>query len=333
MQKTGSELRFSREWAGLTAEMVAQRTKFKLYRILALEEGDFDSLPHGPQLDAIVRAYATEVGIDPEPMVQRVRAERGIRPGDELMTAHDSVDFERRSVAGDVPLAVSSAPIAADAVKTVEPTRRTVVFSALALLALLGWGSYLYEASGAAKRDIPGKIYAVLTGQAHAQNAPVTENRDPVEPQAAPLSPQVVPGPGVVSAAMEPERELATSASHDVTGTWRLATQVESSKYSRYQGLLLGYELRLDQKADRVTGVGRKIAENGNGIYSRGQTPIAISGVIDGDRLMLTFVEGGAQRTSRGAFILQREQDGTLRGRFTSNAAGSSGSAEARRVK
>ncbi len=333
MQKTGSELRFSREWAGLTAEMVAQRTKFKLYRILALEEGDFDSLPHGPHLDAIVRAYATEVGIDPEPMVARVRAERGTRPGDELMTAHEPVDFERRSVADDVPVGVETAPIPADPVKTVEPTRRTIVFSALALLALLGWGSYLYEASGAAKRDIPGKMYAVLTGQAQTENAPVSENSDPIEPQAAPLPPQVVPGPGIVSATMEPERERATVASHDVTGTWRLATQVESSQYSRYKGLLLGYEVRLDQSGDRVTGVGRKIAENGDGIYSRGQTPIAISGVVDGDRLMLTFVEGGARRTSRGAFVLQPEQDGTLRGRFTSNAAGSSGSAEARRVK
>ena len=99
------------------------------------------------------------------------------------------------------------------------------------------------------------------------------------------------------------------------------------------KGLLLGYELRLDQDGNRITGVGRKITENGSGIYSRGQTPIAISGIVDGDRLMLTFVEGGAKRTSRGAFVLQQAQDGTLRGRFTSNAAGSSGTAEARRLQ
>ncbi len=273
MPQTGSELRFAREQAGLSAEMIAQRTKFKLYRIVALEEGDFYNLPHGPHLDAIVRAYANEVGIDPEPMVERVRAERGTRPGDGPIQRYEPVDFERRNVAVQVA-------------ETVEPSRGTIVFSALALLALLGWGSYLYEASGAAKRDIPGKMYAALTGQSHTQ----------------------------------------VTASQDVTGSWRLATQVESSKYSHYEGLLLGYELRLDQNGERVTGVGRKIAENG-------QTPIAISGVVDGDRLMLTFIEGGAQRTSRGAVVLQRQQDGTMRGRFTTNAAGSSGSAEARRVE
>jgi hypothetical protein len=36
------------------------------------------------------------------------------------------------------------------------------------------------------------------------------------------------------------------------------------------QGVLLGFELRLDQDGDRITGVGRKTAENGSGIFSHG---------------------------------------------------------------
>ena len=331
MQKTGTELKFSREWAGLSAETVAERTKFKLYRILALEEGDFDSLPHGSQLDAIVRAYANEVGIDPEPMVERVRAERGIRPGDELVMAHEPVDFERRR--DDLPATTDAAPAVAPAARSVEPSHRTLVLSALALLALLGWGSYLLEATGAVKRDVPGKIYAALSGRLGSQTSPARLDPARVAPQAATPAAQIAPGPAIVAATMEPERERPTAPSQNITGAWRLATQVESSNYARYRGLLLGYELQLNQDGDRITGVGRKIAENGSGIYSRGQTPIAISGAVDGDRLMLTFVEGGAKRTSRGAFVLQQAQDGTLRGRFTSNAAGSSGTAEARRME
>lgn len=320
MSNTGRELRDAREQAGLSAEMVAQRTKFKLYRIVALDNGDFANLPEGTYLDAIVRAYALEVGIDPEQMVERVRAERGKRPGDAPTAGHEPVDFERR----DAP----------QIAETGEPSRATVALSALLLLALLGWGSYLYEASGAAKRDIPGKMYAALTGRAQAQVSPLSANPRPVPPEAIVLPPQIVPGNGVVAATNEPERKRATAASHeDVTGSWRLATQVESSKYARYEDLLLGYELELEQDGDRVSGVGRKIVENGTGIYSRGQTPIAISGIADGDRLMLTFIEEGAQRSSRGAFVLRREQDGTLRGRLTTNAAGSAGSAEARRVR
>ena len=69
MRKSGAELKQAREHAGLLAEQIADRTKIKLHKIIALEEGDFDSLPQGIYLDGIVRAYAREVKIDPEPIV------------------------------------------------------------------------------------------------------------------------------------------------------------------------------------------------------------------------------------------------------------------------
>lgn len=322
MPKTGRELRCAREGAGLSAEQMAQRTKFKLYRIVALENGDFDNLPQGVYLDALVRAYAHEVGIDPEPMVERVRMERGKRPGDSPIPFRDRVDFERPRAAEDFPVVAHNVPVAAHTEEAAEPSRSTIAVSGLAVLAIVGWGSYVYEASGAAKHDIPGKIYAALTGRGDSQAAP--QDAPVLAPNTMHVSNATQP--------VEPERVQTTAASNDVTGSWRLATQVESTSYTRYEGLLLGYELELEQDGDRVTGIGRKMIENGSGISSRDQTSIAISGIVDGDRLMLTFIEGGTERSSRGAFVLQRKQDGTLRGRFTTNAARSSGSAEARRV-
>ena len=60
---------------------------------------------------------------------------------------------------------------------------------------------------------------------------------------------------------------VATSGTlPNVAGSWTLKTQVESSSYSRYAGLQLGYEIRLDQNGDRVTGSGKKITENGSEI-------------------------------------------------------------------
>ena len=78
----GTEFRQAREQAGLSAEQIGNRIKVQLYKIEALENNDFDSLPQGIYLDGIVRAYAREVGIDPEPMVERVRRQRGKLPGD-----------------------------------------------------------------------------------------------------------------------------------------------------------------------------------------------------------------------------------------------------------
>jgi hypothetical protein len=74
-----------------------------------------------------------------------------------------------------------------------------------------------------------------------------------------------------------------------------------------------------------------KIRENGQAINEGAQTPIAVQGTLVGNRLTLTFTERGRRRESAGKMILDVHEDGVLRGRFSSSAAQSSGTAEARR--
>src|SRR5687767_3953513 len=77
----GTKFRQAREHARLSAQQISNRTKIQLYKIEALENNEFDRLPQGIYLDGIVRAYAHEVGIDPEPVGERVRLQRGKLPG------------------------------------------------------------------------------------------------------------------------------------------------------------------------------------------------------------------------------------------------------------
>ena len=116
-----------------------------------------------------------------------------------------------------------------------------------------------------------------------------------------------------------------------MSGAWSFTTNVESTSLAAFTGLRLGYEIQLTQKGDHVSGIGRKIAENGKPIGSPAQTPITLDGTIKGDRLTLTFTEKGTQRDSQGKFVLLADE-GTLRGRFSSTAAQSSGTVEAHRA-
>jgi hypothetical protein len=157
--------------------------------------------------------------------------------------------------------------------------------------------------------------------RAAAASAPL---RRPVEPPAS-------------SAATARPQSVGTSASlagavQNVSGEWRLATQVETTSYSAFAGLKLGYEMKLEQDGDRVTGAGKKVSENEKGIGPGAQTPVTVSGTIAGDRLTLNFVERGTQRETRGKFVLLVDEAGTLWGRFSSTAARSSGHVEAHRV-
>ena len=121
------------------------------------------------------------------------------------------------------------------------------------------------------------------------------------------------------------------ASTRNVAGAWNLTTNVESSAVEAFSGLQLGYAIQLTQQGDRVHGTGRKITENGTAIGSQAQTPITMDGTIKGDRLTLTFTEKGTQRESQGKFVLLADE-GTLRGRFSSTAAQSSGTVEAHRA-
>ena len=73
--RVGSELKAARKKAGISIEVIAKRTKIQASKLTALEKNDFKNLPTGLYLFAAVRAYAREVRIDPEPIVERLRVE------------------------------------------------------------------------------------------------------------------------------------------------------------------------------------------------------------------------------------------------------------------
>jgi len=150
-----------------------------------------------------------------------------------------------------------------------------------------------------------------------------------------PVSPSAAANAGTARLP-EPEPRVDSGASAstvaDLSGEWMLNTEVESSSLSTYEGLQLSYRLQLEQRGNSLRGSGRKVLENGKTIRGDGQTPITLQGTVDGDRLRLTFTERGARRPSSGTFVLNREGTDGLRGRFSSNAARSTGRVEARRA-
>ena len=66
----GAQLRSTREARGLTLETMAHRTRVQPRILTAIEENDLRSIPPKPFGRGFVRAYAREVGIDPERAVQ-----------------------------------------------------------------------------------------------------------------------------------------------------------------------------------------------------------------------------------------------------------------------
>jgi len=95
----GSKLRCAREGRGLSLGQISRATKIPLSTLQALERNELSRLPGGIFGRAFVRAYAHEVGIDPEAavqvfLVQSPQASAAAGPSDPLQQEDDAA-FER----------------------------------------------------------------------------------------------------------------------------------------------------------------------------------------------------------------------------------------------
>lgn len=67
----GAELARARERRGLTLEEASRRTRVNAARLEAIERNDVDALPSLLYLKGFLRAFATEVGLDPDDIAER----------------------------------------------------------------------------------------------------------------------------------------------------------------------------------------------------------------------------------------------------------------------
>ncbi len=70
MEDLGHQLKRAREARGVSLREIATRTKISITALEALERSEFHRLPGGIFSRAVVRAYATEVGLDPDITVE-----------------------------------------------------------------------------------------------------------------------------------------------------------------------------------------------------------------------------------------------------------------------
>jgi cytoskeleton protein RodZ len=130
--RVGSELKAARKKAGLTVEVISKRTKISVSKLAALEKNEFKNLPTGLYLFSAVRAYAREVRIDPEPLVERLRAEFAEKDALDALHALDA--------AGAL-----SAKNQADTSRSKPNLLRVAAIAAGVLLMTAGAGAYLHN--------------------------------------------------------------------------------------------------------------------------------------------------------------------------------------------
>ncbi len=114
--KFGARLRAAREARGMTLREISARTRISLAHFEALERDEISRLPGGIFSRAFVRAYATEVGLDPEATVQEFLeafSEDGLTAGRAQIEIEDNqaIESQRRAARTVVKLLIVSIPL------------------------------------------------------------------------------------------------------------------------------------------------------------------------------------------------------------------------------
>lgn len=114
----------------------------------------------------------------------------------------------------------------------------------------------------------------------------------------------------------------------DLSGRWNVINTIQKTAYQSFGNMKIGFRLNIKQTGKDFTASGEKFSENGRNLPAGDRTPIRVTGSIDGDKVVATFVEEGAMRKTNGRFAWRLQRDG-LAGTFVSNAANSSGKSAA----
>jgi hypothetical protein len=203
------------------------------------------------------------------------------------------------------PVSVESMPFESTPVQPmqVQPIPRTPFYrhglflAALAILVAVGFVALLYRFRD---RSVP-PLSETTTVQSPAPSQPVVEQVNP------------------------------ESSAQDLTGKWNVVNTVESTSYSAYKNMQIGFQVSINQNGNGFTGTGQKVSENGRSLPADSRTPINVKGSIDGDRVEATFSEEGQARRTNGRFVWRIDKAGGLTGTFSSSAARASGKSTAKK--
>ena len=130
-----------------------------------------------------------------------------------------------------------------------------------------------------------------------------------------------VPEPPSIAVSQPAEREANVQ---DLTGDWHIINTIQKTRFKPYDKMQVGFRLRINQHGKQFTAKGEKFSENGQTLPAASRTPIQLTGSIEGDKVVATFVEDGRMRRTNGRFVWKVQDDG-LAGTFVSTAANSSG--------
>ena len=232
----GSKLREARERRGISLRQIANATKISIGALEALERNQLSRLPGGIFSRAFVRAYAIEVGLDPDATIQEFIAQF---PRDSLTAGQSASEHSEDDEALESHRRLASAFL------------RLLAFSLPIAGVVLYYGAGRHWPGAAPGSDSRGGESSPQLGASPSESAPAVEPTRP-EPASTSASPAA---PIVATAAASPAAtDLITVGVSAVRPCWVSATVDGMAAIQRQ--LRAGERLTLEVRRELVLTAG-----------------------------------------------------------------------------
>lgn len=250
MTDIGRELAEARQRAALSLQDLSRRTKISLPILEAIERNDIKNLPGGLYTRGLLRAYAREVGCDPEDVVRRFRESLDGELAEHEITLEEIARTAERGPNGRRTIPPDS---------TDSDRRRIIGQLAMIAFAVLG-ASLAFGAFGSTLRPLMHHASAHVLRATARETAPATPVQPPSPPQQPP--PQQAPQAPVATSGANPATPApAEGDGHglhlaiQLTGPCWLSATVDGAR-TLYQLFNGGEQTTIEAEKDVVLRVG-----------------------------------------------------------------------------
>jgi cytoskeleton protein RodZ len=229
----GTALQDAREHRGLSLEQLSQATKISVSMLRAIERNRMDQLPEGIFLRGFVRAYAREVGLNPDETVGRYlgQSQPIAPPADNPMTGSGDARAQSSSAVHRALDQAAPTPHAARQPELVvrarlTPSRsallRSISIVVLAIVGLVGWYTFARWSRTPPLPAFPsphpqGGVVATTTSSSPVDSSTAVANRPEAATAGSPEPTPAASGEALLRVDLRPQGPCWLSATVDGT--------------------------------------------------------------------------------------------------------------------
>lgn len=123
-----------------------------------------------------------------------------------------------------------------------------------------------------------------------------------------------------------------SKSSNNLTGEWLMTSKIIKADLKAYIGAEVQWKMFITESNNKIQGTAEKIKINGVDVDYNQRTSLELDGIIEGNKLIINFVENGKVRKTSG-ILKSIFQEDSFSGNFSHTASSTEGTITGKKIE